>query len=966
MKTNRMHRISMIIGALWVIALGAAGGITNTVPWSDSFEPYTNGMSVNGTNGWTSGTADGGIVTTNKVMTDLLTNYPVSGRSYPLPASTHSNILQVATQVSVDTASASGGVVRVDFMATPDWMSVMPEGDPTLKFSVCVSTNGKLTIWYHNTAVVPATNQWLELVNSPVIASNAWARFTILQDNSNRMFQIRVNESDPISDSTGWASDGVTPNGPWYHMVQTNPAMSQLIAAGVSTYLDDVVVNKRTLSWSGTNFTERTVNDGVVDSSSPILITLALDTFSGTVGDNFTTSGKMTVVGLPSNLTAVAQLVSTTQVSVTLLGTALAHEAVNSATLAFQFADTAFTLGRAWDVAGSQAHVRLTFLDTPSLGYSTNHFQESSANNGTIDNTPPLLITLTNGTFAGGVNEDFATNSSRLVIGNMPAGLTGQVLRLSATQLQFELLGAAVSNNAANGIANLTLSFRDGAFTTVPASSVFNSSAVFSVSYSDASSLGYAATLFTEIVANNGAISGTTLTLVNKSFNATNGEDLVASGKVTKSNLPGGLVLQVVRGATAQDATVLFTGTAGSHAQANSISNLGITFLDSAFVGGNAAGVVNSAVSTLQIQFIDPRTLSYSAAGFTELAAGLIDNRHPMIITLVGDTLTGANGDNFAPGKITVGSLPHGLTAQIARVSATLLSVQLTGVATAHASGNSVTNVTMTFGDGAFTGGNASYVGNYAMTGITVTFVNDTGFFNVVPYQEPFESYASGTLLGGSNGWSALYHADACVVTNAAGLATKLLDYLGAMKPAFPVTGTHTQVLFVQDYIEDAIHRESAPLVYLDVLAMPAPLQGAPTGDTNVQFSFYVSTNCQLVIWHRDVTGGSPVNQWLTLASAPLISTSSWVRFTVTQDYTNSMFQIQVNEGAPISDPAGWSLPKGGVRPGSWFHMVQTNGTMSAFGMAGVGVGYLDDVTVRTQLPNTFGGGVPGTIYTFR
>lgn len=78
------------------------------------------------------------------------------------------------------------------------------------------------------------------------------------------------------------------------------------------------------------------------------------------------------------------------------------------------------------------------------------------------------------------------------------------------------------------------------------------------------------------------------------------------------------------------------------------------------------------------------------------------------------------------------------------------------------------------------------------------------------------------------------------------------------------------------------------------------------------------------------------------------------------------MYQIRINEGAPISDPVGWSAPTCGSQPGSWFHMVQTNGTMSAFGIAGIGTGYLDDMTVRTELPDTFGRGVTGSVYTFR
>jgi len=126
-----------------------------------------------------------------------------------------------------------------------------------------------------------------------------------------------------------------------------------------------------------------------------------------------------------------------------------------------------------------------------------------------------------------------------------------------------------------------------------------------------------------------------------------------------------------------------------------------------------------------------------------------------------------------------------------------------------------------------------------------------------------------------------------------------------------------------------------------------------------------VNTNLHLVIWHCNQTGSPYTNEWLTLQNSPVIDTSRWVRFTIAQDYTHKMFQLSVNELAPISDPAGWSA--GGVSPnGSWFHMVQTNSSMSHFIVSGNGQLYLDDLTVRTSLPASYGGTTIGVIYTIR
>jgi hypothetical protein len=84
----------------------------------------------------------------------------------------------------------------------------------------------------------------------------------------------------------------------------------------------------------------------------------------------------------------------------------------------------------------------------------------------------------------------------------------------------------------------------------------------------------------------------------------------------------------------------------------------------------------------------------------------------------------------------------------------------------------------------------------------------------------------------------------------------------------------------------------------------------------------------------------------------------------VAQDYSNHLFQLCVNQGAAIEDPAGWS--QGGLtQTGSWFHMVQTNNMMSRLILSGIGAAYLDDVTVRTSLPAGFGGDC-GSVFLIR
>lgn len=930
--------------ALLAVAVRLDGAVTNVAPWSESFEPYVNGTWIAETNGWTGQTADAGVVT------NLLsvTNYPVSGRTYPV-SGTHTNVLAVGAEVVNHVTSVTGGVVKVDFLVLPSWSDTFPAGDTNKQYSVCVSSNGLLSVWHYNRTA--GSNEWRELAASPVVSSNDWCRFTIVHDYSNQMFQVAVNEAAPVSDASGWTQAGAGANGPWFYMVKTNRVLSALVAEAAPAYIDDLVVARRSLAWSGTSLTEGVTNNGAVDNSTPITVTLASDTFAGNPGDDLVALGKASVSGVPSNLVPVVEIVNATQVRLMLTSNAAVHEAVNGGALSVQFAGTAFTLGNAWDVLGSQTNVSLAFLDTPSLSYTTNAFHETVTNNGTIDNSTPCLINLAHGSFAGAVDEDFATNSGKLVLSNVPAGLTGEVVYVSATQLRFRLLGAATAHDVANDIGNVTLTFRDGAFNTVPASSVYHAVTNFSISYINPSVLTYGSTTFNETVANNGAVGGTVLTLANKSFNATSGEDMVASGKITVSHLPGGLGVQVVRGVTPQDATLTFSGTASAHAAADSIVNLGLQFTDSAFVGANAAGVSNGNLSNLHVTFIDPRTLVYNRLVFTEISGGAIDNRTPVTITLSGDTLTGANGDDFvAAGKVSVANLPSGLTAQVTRDSGIQLSVRLLGTATANAPGDSVATVSLTFGNSAFQAGNAVYVGNYQQTGISVNFVVDAGFFNVLPYRESFEAYAAGTWLVGTNGWSG-GSANAAIITNGALITSDVMAYVAGVHQ-LPISTTHTQVLYIQDTVQNEVHNESFTNVFVDFMTLPVAVQEEPAGDTNHQYAFYVTTNSGLMVWQQTRTGGPAVNSWILLSNAPAISTSQWARFTVEHDYANGMFQLWVNQGSPVSDPRGWTA--GGAAPtGSWFYMVQTNGSLTALKFTGTGSGFVDDFTVLSTQPDT-------------
>ena len=950
--------------AAFCLAVMTAGAVTNPVPWSDSFEGYTNGMSLAGTNGWTSQTVGAGVATNDMMRAALLTNYLVGGKSYPLPEppTTHTNILQLNAVLANEVQSVPGGVVSMNFMALPTWMESVPTGQTNDQCAFYIGTNGLLNIWHHNRTT--ATNEWHEFSGGPTIGTNDWVRFTVVHDYSNQMFQISVNEGTPLSDATGWGYAGTNAGGPWFYMVQTNGALSAIVSEASQAYLEDVTAFKRSVTWSGSHFAESVTNNGGIDNSTSLTITLALDTFNGAPGDDFVAVGKVIVTNLPAGLSAVARLGSSTNVlSVTLTNRAVAHEGADSVSnLGIRLADSAFAMGRSWDVTGyQQTNLVISFTNTPSLGYNALGFSENATNNGAIDNTIPLLITLTNGAFAGFANDEFV-GLGRVVVTNLPTGLSAQVNRDTATQLSVRLIGAAEQHNTNNNVSTLQFQFQSSAFSigAIPLSSVFNLSTNLSITFIPPSILSYASKIFTETAANNGTVNGTTLTLVNKTFNALDNEDMVP-GKITATYVPSGLQLHIVK-TGAQSATLSFSGTADAHAASNNISNLGITFLDSAFVGANAAGVANYALGNLVVSYADPRIVSYGSSGFVELSGGLIDNRTPMTIGLVGDSFSGSNGQDISA-QVTVMNLPQGLTAQFTRDTATNVTVRLGGAAVSNASADSVSTVSFTFLDGAFTGGNAIYVGTYLKTGISVTFNDQAESYHFIPFEETFEEYAKGTRISGSNGWYADYSGEAGIVTNDAVATARLADYVRPMARSYPVSGTHTQVLYVQDYLHNNVHSESITNVFVDFLMMMSPVSELPSSNTNDQYACCLTTNSHLVVWHRNVT--TATNEWITLSNAPSISTTAWVRLTFESDYTHKMYQVRVNEGSPIVDPHGWS-GYGGAPTGSWFYMACTNGPMTTFKVTGEGAAFLEDFTVREALPDAFGKPPIGTVYLFR
>ena len=241
--------------------------------------------------------------------------------------------------------------------------------------------------------------------------------------------------------------------------------------------------------------------------------------------------------------------------------------------------------------------------------------------------------------------------------------------------------------------------------------------------------LTYSLSTFAEAAANDGSITAKlVLTLNGGTFTGANG--LLLAGAVV-ANVPAGLTAVVTK-LSATTAELSFTGKATNHFNSHDISNLSLTLGNAAFTGGNAGGFTGASKSNLALDFADP-VLTYSGSTLAEAVANDGSITAKLVLTLNGGTFTGTNGLSLAGAVVT--NVPAGLTAVVTKISATTAQLGFTGNATAHANAQDISNLAVTLGNDAFTGGSAAAVTGAVKSGFSINFA-DT----------PVLSYSAGKL----------------------------------------------------------------------------------------------------------------------------------------------------------------------------------------------------------------------------
>ena len=397
-------------------------------------------------------------------------------------------------------------------------------------------------------------------------------------------------------------------------------------------------------------------------------------------------------------MTAVFTRTNDNVVTLTLTGTATAHDDNDVSDLTITFTNDAFANQSVANVINpTYITGEIDFRGVSTLTYD-GEFTESTADDGTV--TGSITATLSGDTFAA---EGVITNGTAVMATttNFPAGLTAEFTRTSDTVVTLTLTGAANDHAHINDVNDLAITFTDAAFAQENAGTIMGLAYTSGVINFSEAFLTYDGS-FTEDALNNGTVTGSiTATLSGDIFHA----DVVARGYVAAGN-PTGLTAEFTRTSDTV-VTLTFTGTALQHATA--VDNLTITFEAVAFETATVAAAVANSIYTTTIDFDEMSTLDYDKNTLPESATNDGSVTGSITATLTGDT--------FATDVVTSGyvsaTVPNGLTAEFTRTNDTVVTLTLTGQADPHHSGITGTDaggVRITFMDSAFTLENADTI----------------------------------------------------------------------------------------------------------------------------------------------------------------------------------------------------------------------------------------------------------------
>ena len=356
-----------------------------------------------------------------------------------------------------------------------------------------------------------------------------------------------------------------------------------------------------------------------------------------------------------------------------------------------------------------------------SIHYNKTSIFESGADDGTFtDSIIVRFVAPADGnTFTGTNNDDFIAGG-KLVVSNLPAGLTAVATRTSETSLTVKFTGSATNHTPDYNVNNLTFEFQNSAFSNNDASSVENDNnismefiekvvVVDAVSYPDMNGI-YISSGF---INNKHSYSKGDYTIGYKGCNAkwvlvegTNIFNCPEYSTLYNGDTPEGVWGQGGRGGSQEEKVYVI--------KPNSLLYSNDAFIEDSINNGSTS-------DSIVIRFIYP------------------DN---------ADGFTGSNGDDFvASGKVLITNLPEGLTAVATRTSDTTIVVKLTGTATHHTINYNADNIGIAFQNTAFLNGNASSVNYSTKNNIKMRFIQKYEVMNAEDTPDVNGTYISSGIV---------------------------------------------------------------------------------------------------------------------------------------------------------------------------------------------------------------------------
>ncbi len=230
----------------------------------------------------------------------------------------------------------------------------------------------------------------------------------------------------------------------------------QSAALGIQFYDSVLVFNPNPMT-----FNEAASNDGSILATDVLSVTInGSDQF---IEEEFIEGEHFSCHHVPAGLVVKVERINNTRLDVSLEGNAAKHDPADNDEIEISFADAAFVSGSADGIAiAGSPLVNVVFTNPSTLSWSSLEFVESALNDGSIDTV--LVATLT------GDEPDSFTGPNAVMAAdlykaeNIPAGLTIQVYKSSASRAEIRLLGKASEHLVANSISNLRISFKNAAF----------------------------------------------------------------------------------------------------------------------------------------------------------------------------------------------------------------------------------------------------------------------------------------------------------------------------------------------------------------------------------------------------------------------------------------------------------------------------------------------------------------------